>query len=102
MLGTVDRLRRLRTCDEQPDRAQPLRRWAEAGFCAYGGASGDDGSKPYGHLSSAIRFIDNVFQRGSSGVCGYWGPVTDFDPSRPGNVWTGNRYTDGVMIPIPN
>jgi hypothetical protein len=69
-----------------------------ATMCAYGGSSGDDGSKPYGHLAQDIRFINNVFTRGTSGVCGNLGAIRDFDPSRPGNVWTGNTWDDGTRI----
>jgi hypothetical protein len=77
------------------------------GVCAYGGASGDDGSKPFGNQSRDIRFIDNVFQRGPVGDggrrnCGYYFPITDFDSSRPGNVWTNNRWDDGGIVPPAN
>lgn len=67
-------------------------------MCAYGGSSGDDGSKPYGHLANNIRFIDNVFVRGESGVCGNLGSIRSFDPTRPGNVWDGNIWDDGSTI----
>lgn len=74
------------------------------GFCAYGGSSGADGSKPFGRQTEKIRFVDNVWQRGTrpgekgEPVCGYWGPITDFDPTRPGNVWKNNRFDDGTVI----
>ena len=67
-------------------------------MCAYGGSAGDDGSKPYGHLAANIRFIDNVFVRGPSGMCGNLGAVASFDPTRPGNVWEGNTWDDGTTI----
>jgi hypothetical protein len=74
-----------------------------AGACAYGGSSGDDGSKPYGHLAQNIVFKDNVFQRGnSSGKCGWYFPITDFDDTRPGNVWTNNTWDDGSVLPSAN
>ncbi|MCC2594610.1 DUF4082 domain-containing protein [Tessaracoccus sp. OS52] len=66
--------------------------------CAYGGSSGDDGSKPYGHLAQDIRFVDNVFVRGETGVCGNLGSIKSFDPDRPGNVWSGNTWDDGTTI----
>lgn len=74
------------------------------GFCAYGGSSGADGSKPFAGQTEKVRFIDNVWQRGTrpgekgEPVCGYWGPITDFDPTRPGNVWKNNRFDDGTVI----
>ena len=77
------------------------------GACAYGGASGDDGAKPYGRLSRDIRFVDNVFQRGPVGDggrrnCGYYFPITDFDSARPGNIWSNNRWDDGGVVPPAN
>lgn len=73
-----------------------------AGACAYGGSSGDDGSKPYGNQASNIVFVDNVFERGSGGKCGYYFPITDFDSNRPGNQWTNNRWNDGAQLPPAN
>jgi hypothetical protein len=73
-----------------------------AGACAYGGSSGDDGSKPYGNQASNIVFVDNVFERGRGGKCGYYFPITDFDSSRPGNRWTNNRWSDGGTVPPAN
>lgn len=64
--------------------------------CAYGGSSGDNGSKPYGNQASNIRFINNVFVKGSNGHCGNLGTVLSFDASRPGNVWSGNTWDDGT------
>lgn len=69
-----------------------------ATLCVYGGSAGDDGSKPFGHLAADIRFVDNVFVRGTSGVCGNLGAVGSFDPARPGNVWSGNTWDDGTPI----
>ncbi|OLT21972.1 hypothetical protein BJF81_14095 [Ornithinimicrobium sp. CNJ-824] len=66
--------------------------------CAYGGSSGDNGSKPYGHLANNIRFVDNVFVRGETGQCGNLRAVLSFDPTRPGNVWSGNTWDDGSAI----
>jgi hypothetical protein len=73
---------------------------ATSTFCAYGGASGDDGSKPYGALSSYIRFIENVFQFGTSGRCGKYGAVAAFDATRPGNVARGNRWSNGAPVAV--
>jgi hypothetical protein len=65
------------------------------GFCAYGGSSQ---GKAYSNDAHDIRFTNNVFEHGPTGNCGIWSPVTDFDASRPGNVFTGNRWTDGAAI----
>lgn len=81
-----------------------LFRHGSGGFCAYGGSSGADGAKPFGDQASGIRFIDNVWERGTrpgdKGVptCGFWGAITDFDPARPGNQWSGNSWDDGEPL----
>jgi hypothetical protein len=72
------------------------------GVCAYGGSSGDDGSKPYGDQAANIVFQDNIFQRGSGGKCGFYFPITDFDDSRPGNQWLNNKWDDGALVPPAN
>ncbi|GIH02624.1 hypothetical protein Rhe02_06910 [Rhizocola hellebori] len=73
-----------------------------AGACAYGGSSGDDGTKPYGNQALGIVFVDNIFQRGRTGKCGFYFPITDFDSSRPGNKWVNNKWDDGVALPPAN
>lgn len=65
------------------------------GYCAYGGSSR---GKPFSADANNVKFTDNVFQRGVTGKCGVWGPITDFDPSRPGNVWSRNVWEDGGTI----
>lgn len=74
------------------------------GYCAYGG---DSQTKPYsGDATNAtnITFQGNVFQRGTQKsdhglyVCGYYGSIAAFNASRSGNVWTNNRFDDGVLI----
>jgi hypothetical protein len=73
-----------------------------AGFCAYGGATQ---GKPYsGSPTNAtyIVFADNVWQRGSNGKCGTYGPIVNFDKTRTGNQWTNNRFDDGTVIPPEN
>jgi hypothetical protein len=72
-----------------------------AGACAYGGSSGDDGSKPYGDQAQNIIFKDNIFERGS-GNCGWYFPITDFDDTRPGNQWINNKWADGAILPPAN
>jgi hypothetical protein len=65
------------------------------GACAYGGSSA---GKPYSDDAANIRFIDNVFSRGRNGKCGGYFPVTDFDRSAPGNVWSGNVWDNGGTV----
>ncbi len=70
-------------------------------FCAYGGGTA---GKPYsGNANNAtyIVFTNNVFQRGSAGKCGTSGgaAITDFIAGRTGNVWSGNKYDNGVTVP---
>ncbi|MGF1648005.1 MAG: hypothetical protein ACFCVF_13935 [Kineosporiaceae bacterium] len=67
------------------------------GYCVYGGT---DPGKPYGRDVSGIRYLANVFERGGNGTCGYWGPVTSFDRSAPGNVWSGNVWDDGTPVTL--
>ena len=69
----------------------------KGGFCAYGGSSA---SKPYSNAHD-IRFIDNTFERrDDTGQCGFYGTISDFDSSAPGNVWSGNVWADdGTPVP---
>ena len=82
--------------------AQNLFLATTGGTCAYGGSSGKDGSKPYGSQAADIVFKDNVFQRSSSvqssGKCGYWFAVADFDKSAPGNQWINNKWDNGAAV----
>ncbi len=66
-------------------------------YCTFGGSGGAD----FGPQTHHITYTDNVFERGETGICGQYGPVTDFDQYAEGNVWTNNRYDDGVIIPPP-
>ncbi len=69
------------------------------GFCVYGGGTA---TKPYSNdptNATNIVFQNNIFQRGTTGKCGYYGPVTDFIAGRTGNVWTNNKYDNGVTVP---
>lgn len=68
-------------------------------FCAYGGGTG---GKPFSGdplNATNVVYTDNVFQRGANGKCGEYGPVTDFVAGRPGNVWTGNVFDNGTVVP---
>ncbi len=60
-------------------------------YCAYGG-SGKSG------LPDHVVFTNNIFQKGPNGHCSYYGPITAFDPARPGNIWTNNKYDDGTVV----
>jgi hypothetical protein len=62
-----------------------------ASFCTYGG----DGME---YPASHIVYSGNVFARGTNRQCAAYGPVTEFDPSGAGNVWTGNTYSDGTTV----
>lgn len=66
-----------------------------SGYCAYGGSSS---GKPYSNSANNIVYKDNVFQRGTSGRCGQYGAIVSFDSTRPGNVWTNNRWDDGSIL----
>jgi hypothetical protein len=69
-------------------------------YCSYGGDTpGKDHSGDPGN-GTHIQFISNVFQRGVNGGCGYYGPVTAFNPSGAGNVWSGNTFDNGTSIPV--
>jgi len=65
------------------------------GYCAYGGSTA---GKPFSGATRDIRFTNNVWQRGASGKCGFWGPITSFDSDAPGNVWSNNRWEDGTLV----
>ena len=64
-------------------------------YCAYGG---HNPGKNYPN-STYIRYIDNVFERGANRKCGVYGPVTSFNPSAAGNVWSGNVWDSGEPVP---
>ena len=69
-------------------------------FCAYGGGTA---GKPFSGSASNdtyVAFTNNVFQRGTTGVCGTNGgaPITDFISGRTGNVWTNNKYDNGTTV----
>lgn len=77
-------------------------------FCTYGG---NTQGKPYsGDPTNAtyVVWTNNTYARGPNrtapysgpGVCGRYGPATDFGTGRTGNQWSGNTYDDGT--PIPN
>ncbi len=63
-------------------------------YCVYGGQST---SKPYPNADHVV-VVNNVFQRGSNGKCGNFGPVTAFDTARPGNRWENNVWDNGATV----
>lgn len=63
-------------------------------YCGYGGYSP---SKAF-PIATGIKYIDNTFERGDNGTCGVYGPITAFQTSASGNVWSGNAYDDGTVI----
>lgn len=69
------------------------------GFCAYGGSSP---GKPFSGQTLGIVFRNNTFERGPGGKCGFFGPITSFDTSLSGNIWTGNVWDDGSVVPPAN
>ncbi|MQY03469.1 right-handed parallel beta-helix repeat-containing protein [Actinomadura macrotermitis] len=64
---------------------------AGGGYTLYGG-KGKHGR------SSNIRVIGNVFSTRYHKKGGYYGPVTAFDPSGPGNLWRGNIWDNGKPV----
>lgn len=75
---------------------------ADASFCVYVG---------YIHTSSNpltnVRVLNNKFGRKYHQNCAYYGAVTGGSHGSmdwggaSGNQWSGNTYTDGVVIPAP-
>jgi hypothetical protein len=66
----------------------------DSSYCTYGG---EKPPSPTPH-SFNIVYQNNIFQRGVTGHCDAYGPVTDFKFTGAGNVWTNNKYDDGTLI----
>jgi hypothetical protein len=62
-------------------------------YCSYGGTM----AKPYPHANN-VRYLNNIFQRGTNGKCGAYGAIDSFDINEPGNAWTNNKWDDGSVI----
>jgi hypothetical protein len=62
-----------------------------ASYCTYGGAGQQ-------YPATGIVYRGNVFERGTNRKCGGYGPVTSFDSSAPGNVWSDNTWDDGSVV----
>jgi Domain of unknown function (DUF4082) len=69
----------------------------QAGYCLNPGYYP---GKPYPDTHN-LTITDNVFARGGSGKCGVFGPTNSLNGvgAPNGNVWQGNRYDDGTVIP---
>lgn len=65
---------------------------ADLAFCTLGGIS------PENPNTNHIIYTDNVFERGPTGICGAYGPVSNFESGGVGNVWTNNKYDDGTVV----
>lgn len=68
----------------------------QAGYCLNPGYYP---GKPYPDTHN-LTVTNNVFARGGSGKCGVFGPTNSLNGigAPNGNVWQGNRYSDGVAI----
>ncbi len=64
-------------------------------YCFYGSGGPD---KPF--VSHNITFTNNHFGRKFEPDCGVLGPVTYWDSSKPGMVWSGNVWDDTGQ-PVP-
>jgi len=67
-------------------------------YCTYGG---EKQTSNFAH-GDHIVYRDNVFERGSNGRCGAYGPVTGFNSNATGNAWSGNLWTDGAAVQPAN
>jgi hypothetical protein len=75
-----------------------LRDTPEGSYCAYGG---NTASKPWPN-GNHNEWVENVFQRGSNGRCGYYGAMADYTVGFNGNVFTGNTWDDGAALLAPD
>jgi hypothetical protein len=66
---------------------------AGGGYTIYGGQN-PGGPQAHNIRITGNRFATLYFQNG-----GFWGPVAAFDPSGPGNVWSGNVW-DSTGQPV--
>lgn len=81
-----------------PNNVNPSGPGATTAFCAVGGvASGKPFSSDPAN-ATYIVFTENVWQRGITGRCGDYGPISGFGSGRTGNVWSGNVWDDGAPV----
>jgi len=62
---------------------------SDGGYALYAGACVGKLPAPYAKNTVARG---NIFGRGTQRKCGYYGPVTAFDPDQSGNIWTDNTW----------
>jgi hypothetical protein len=67
-----------------------------AGYCLQ---AGYNPGKKYPN-ATGVKVTNNVFQRVGRDTtkCGLYGPVTAYNPSAAGNVWSGNVWDDGGTV----
>jgi hypothetical protein len=63
-------------------------------YCTYAGATDHE----YRGQGRGIRYRDNVFGTAIHDTCGEFGPVSNYDGSRPGNEWVGNTWDTGESV----
>lgn len=66
----------------------------DSSFCTYGG---EKPGSPTPHSYNVV-YKDNVFQRGSNGLCDAYGPVSDFNVNGAGNQWINNTWDNGGAV----
>lgn len=73
--------------------------YRQAGYCLNPGYYP---GKPY-PAPANVSVTGNIFGRGASGKCAVYGPTNSLNArgATNGNVWTDNRYEDGVAISRP-
>jgi len=59
--------------------------------------AGYNPSKPYGSNPTGVVVTNNIFERGTNGKCGIYGPFAFFLKSST-NIWTGNTWSDGTNL----
>jgi hypothetical protein len=62
------------------------------GYAVYGGSVP---GKRFSAQAAGVRFTGNHFGQTFFPKGGKFGPVSGFDPGRPGNAWTGNVWHEG-------
>jgi hypothetical protein len=66
-------------------------------YCLTGGHGTLDYSD-FAPLDNHVVITDNVFGKGDNGRCGVFGTADAFGASSPGNVFSGNTFTDGTVV----
>lgn len=72
-------------------------------FCSYGGATKGKGYSNDPANAVNIQFRDNTYEHGPGGWCGGYkdgSPISDYDTSRPGWVWSGNVWSSGEALTL--